>query len=211
MPTRDINELHPTVRRGAQEFLARAKAAGLNVMITETFRTRVYQDSLYAKGRTAPGAIVTNLRGGQSMHEFRVAFDICKNVKGQEYADIEFFNKCGKIWQGLGGEWGGSWVSFPDKPHMQYTHGYTDAQIRAGATIPDNAQMPWEAAKPATPEPIPPKEDKPVPTDNQPKPSEWAKEAWDWAAANGITDGQNPQSLASREQVITMIYRARNI
>ncbi|MCL2616731.1 MAG: M15 family metallopeptidase [Defluviitaleaceae bacterium] len=203
MPTRDINHLHPTVRRGAQEFLARTKAAGLNVLITETFRTKAYQDSLYAKGRTAPGSIVTNLRGGQSMHEFRIAFDICKNVRGQEYSDTAFFNQCGKIWQDMGGEWGGNWASFPDKPHMQYTHGYTESQIRNGTRIPDNAQMLWERSHTT-----PPKEELPMPPTNQPIPSEWAKEAWAWALAKGITDGTNPQGSATREQVITLIYNA---
>lgn len=38
-------------------------------------------------------------------------------------------------------------------------------------------------------------------------PSSWAKEAWDWAILNGITDGTNPQNLATREQVISFLYR----
>jgi hypothetical protein len=37
------------------------------------------------------------------------------------------------------------------------------------------------------------------------QPSEWAKEAWDWAMQKKITDGTNPQGLATREQVIQMI------
>jgi len=39
-------------------------------------------------------------------------------------------------------------------------------------------------------------------------PSVWAKEAWDWAIKEGITDGTNPQGAITREQVVTMIYRA---
>jgi len=39
-------------------------------------------------------------------------------------------------------------------------------------------------------------------------PSSWAKEAWDWAIKEGITDGTNPQGVITREQVVTMIYRA---
>jgi GH25 family lysozyme M1 (1,4-beta-N-acetylmuramidase) len=39
------------------------------------------------------------------------------------------------------------------------------------------------------------------------KPSDWAKEAWEWGIENGITDGTNPQGMATREEVITMIYR----
>lgn len=40
------------------------------------------------------------------------------------------------------------------------------------------------------------------------EPSPWAKEAWQWAIENGITDGTNPKEVATREQVITMIFRA---
>jgi flagellum-specific peptidoglycan hydrolase FlgJ len=39
------------------------------------------------------------------------------------------------------------------------------------------------------------------------KPSAYAKEAWEWAINNKLTDGNNPQNTATREQVITMLYR----
>ncbi len=38
-------------------------------------------------------------------------------------------------------------------------------------------------------------------------PSSWAKEAWEWAKKEGITDGTNPQGNVTREQVVTMLYR----
>ena len=38
----------------------------------------------------------------------------------------------------------------------------------------------------------------------------WAVEAWNWAVKKGITDGANPKSYATREEVITMIYRLNN-
>jgi N-acetylmuramoyl-L-alanine amidase len=38
-------------------------------------------------------------------------------------------------------------------------------------------------------------------------PSSWAKEAWEWAIKEGITDGTNPQGAITREQVVTMLYR----
>ncbi|HSH25252.1 MAG TPA: N-acetylmuramoyl-L-alanine amidase [Massilibacterium sp.] len=43
------------------------------------------------------------------------------------------------------------------------------------------------------------------------KPSNWAKEAWEWGKKNGITDGTNPQGMATREEVITMIKRAKEV
>ncbi|NLI59639.1 MAG: N-acetylmuramoyl-L-alanine amidase [Clostridium sp.] len=38
-------------------------------------------------------------------------------------------------------------------------------------------------------------------------PSSWAKEAWEWAIKEGITDGTNPKGAVTREQVVTMLYR----
>jgi N-acetylmuramoyl-L-alanine amidase CwlA len=38
-------------------------------------------------------------------------------------------------------------------------------------------------------------------------PSSWAKEAWEWAIKEGITDGTNPQGAITREQVVTMLHR----
>ena len=39
------------------------------------------------------------------------------------------------------------------------------------------------------------------------KPSNWAKEAWEWAIENGITDGTRPKEPATREEIVTMLYR----
>lgn len=38
--------------------------------------------------------------------------------------------------------------------------------------------------------------------------SDWAEKAWTWGVEKGITDGTNPQGNCTREQVITMLYRA---
>lgn len=38
--------------------------------------------------------------------------------------------------------------------------------------------------------------------------SAWAKEAWEWAIKEKITDGTNPKNTVTREQLVTMLYRA---
>ncbi|TZE82014.1 N-acetylmuramoyl-L-alanine amidase family protein [Calorimonas adulescens] len=38
--------------------------------------------------------------------------------------------------------------------------------------------------------------------------SPWAKEAWIWGVEKGIIDGSRPKGTITREEVITMIYRA---
>lgn len=55
------------------------------------------------------------------------------------------------------------------------------------------------------------KEKKEVKQKNKNEPSNWAKEAWEWGIKNGITDGTNPQGMATREEVITMIKRAKEV
>ena len=52
------------------------------------------------------------------------------------------------------------------------------------------------------------KEEKGVDKD---KPSSWAKEAWEWAKKEGITDGTRPKEPATREEIVTMIYRAKKV
>jgi len=38
-------------------------------------------------------------------------------------------------------------------------------------------------------------------------PSSWAKEAWEWAKKEGITDGARPKDTMTREEMITMLHR----
>lgn len=42
---------------------------------------------------------------------------------------------------------------------------------------------------------------------NKDQPSDYATKAIAWAKANGISDGKDPKAYATREQVITMLYR----
>ena len=113
---RDISELAPNAQRACNLFLEECKRQGLNVLITETYRSQERQDYLYAQGRTRKGNKVTWTR--YSRHTSRRAWDICKNLKGHEYTDTEFFNKCGEIARNLGITWGGDW-STPDRPHFE--------------------------------------------------------------------------------------------
>jgi len=122
---RGIEKLHPAVRKKAERFLTLCKEAGLPVLITETWRTREEQDALYARGRDAAGrvvnkaAVVTRAQYPYSMHCWGLAFDFCKNVKGREFDDDDFFRRAGEIARDLGLIWGGDWVAWPDRPHLE--------------------------------------------------------------------------------------------
>lgn len=41
--------------------------------------------------------------------------------------------------------------------------------------------------------------------------SPWARDAWDWGIKNGITDGKRPRDMATREEIMTMIFRAKGV
>lgn len=115
---RDISALTENAQKACSLFMERCKAAGLNVLITETYRSQERQNYLYEQGRTRPGNKVTWTKN--SRHTSRRAWDICKNVKGAEYSDTSFFKACGAIAKELGITWGGTWKT-PDMPHFEVT------------------------------------------------------------------------------------------
>ena len=124
--SRNLNDLLPIVKIKAQDFIQRCKDQGITILVTCTYRSLQEQDILYAQGRTASGSIVTNAKGGQSFHNWRVAFDIVPIVNGKcIWNNNALWSKLGQIGQSVGLEWGGSWKSFPDVSHLQYTLGYS--------------------------------------------------------------------------------------
>lgn len=133
--SRDISKLRSDVAANCRKWQEKCKAAGLNVLVTQTVRDAEYQASLYAQGRTKPGSIVTNSKK-PTFHwdKAGLAFDFCKNVKGHEYDDADFFKRCGVIAKEIGFSWGGDWKSFPDRPHIQWDDGgkYSNSDILAG-------------------------------------------------------------------------------
>ena len=127
----NIATLKPYAQRKAREWLSKCLEAGMEVKIICGNRTYQEQAALYAKGRTAAGPKVTNARPGYSWHNFGVAWDfVVFDAKGQPQWDSPLMIRCGKIAESLGLEWGGSWSSFPDTPHVQVKCGCTLAEAR---------------------------------------------------------------------------------
>lgn len=134
--SRDIDDLHPKAAALCRAFLEHCKAAGIDVLITSTYRDAAAQEALYAQGRTRPGRKATNARAGRSFHNFKCAFDFVPIVHGKaQWNDLATFWRCGKIAEGLGLEWAGRWKSFKELGHCQFTGGLTLAQLRAGERI----------------------------------------------------------------------------
>lgn len=131
--SRDLNELCPRTNKKAMSFRDACAEEGIDIIFTSTYRDKESQDDLYAQGRTKPGQIVTDARGGDSFHNYRVAFDFVPVVAGKAvWNDKLLWERCGAIGQKCGLEWGGSWKGFKDRPHMQDTNGYTIADYKAG-------------------------------------------------------------------------------
>lgn len=143
--SRDVTLLHPKLRAIIPRFLADCTAAGLSVLITGTFRTAAEQNKLYAQGRTAAGKIVTNAKYPRSLHNWGVAFDFCRNVKGREYDDSDgFFSRVGTIGKRYGLSWGGDWKNFPDKPHLELTEFSPVQTLIDLYGTPENFIKTWE-------------------------------------------------------------------
>lgn len=128
MASRDLALLHPVLKPLALAFVERCKAAGIDVLITCTYRSPEEQDALYAQGRTVPGKRVTNTRGGQSKHNAQIdgrpaarAFDFVPVRAGKAvWSDKDpAWAKAGAVARSLGLAWGGDWTRFRDMPHVE--------------------------------------------------------------------------------------------
>ena len=103
---------------------------GIRLRISQGLRTIKEQDDLYAQGRTRPGKIVTNAKGGDSFHNYGLAIDVVIiNPNGTANwsrlsADVV------RIAAQEGFEWGGNWRTFKDYPHFQMTFGQTIEQLK---------------------------------------------------------------------------------
>jgi D-alanyl-D-alanine dipeptidase len=128
---RNLATLEPVTAKLAREHLRRLAAEGYTFKITSGTRTFSEQAALYAKGRTQPGAKVTNAKPGSSWHNFGLAYDLTlfqgdKNPVWEHPA----YDLAGKIGKDLGLRWGGDFKSIVDRPHFERPIGLTLAEAR---------------------------------------------------------------------------------
>ena len=144
---RDISLCHPELQQKAEKLISACRGQGLLIGIGECFRTVAEQDALYAKGRTAPGSIVTNAKGSSysSHHQWGTAFDIYRNDGTGAYNDNDgFFAKVGAIGVKIGLEWGGNWTSPVDKQHFQLPYwGSTTTMLKNLYGTPEEFKKTW--------------------------------------------------------------------
>lgn len=138
--SRKLDDLHPKVREKVEEFIKKCDDVGIDLLVTSTYRDHESQNALYAQGRTAPGKKVTNAKGGQSFHNWKVAVDVVplrngKPVWNTTGSDWELWEAVGNIGESVGLEWAGRWKTFKEYAHFQFTNGLTLADFQAGKTI----------------------------------------------------------------------------
>jgi len=140
--------LHPAVRAEVKKLIEQAESgfpASMAIRIVQGLRTIAEQDALYAQGRTKPGKIVTNAKGGSSFHNYGLAIDfaILTDTDGNgTYNDLSWDikrdnDKDGvadwlevvKIFEAAGWTWGGKWATLKDYPHLQKTFDYAWQQL----------------------------------------------------------------------------------
>ena len=114
-----IATLLPELRPMARALVQKAAGAGITIRVISGLRSYEEQAALYAQGRTAPGAIVTNARAGYSNHNFGIAFDIGVFEGNRYLPESPKYKAVGVLGQDLGLEWGGNWKTIVDQPHFQ--------------------------------------------------------------------------------------------
>ena len=101
----------------------REENPGHDLILTCVFRSTDEQATLYAKGRTAPGQIVTNVDGTthKSNHNLAPsrAVDVAVVVLGKVSWHESDYAPLGPLAKRYGLSWGGDWKTLRDYPHLE--------------------------------------------------------------------------------------------
>lgn len=134
--------LHPIVEEKRDLLVNEAAELGINILITDGYRSPEEQQGLHNQGRNMPGAIVTYAEAGESYHNYGLAIDYALRLDdGSVVWDIERDdNGNGKsdwfevaaIGKKLGFDWGGDWQRFKDYPHLEMTFGLSIRDLQQG-------------------------------------------------------------------------------
>lgn len=136
-----LQEVMPALAVQIRQMDTILRLENIEIRVVQALRSWQQQDALYAQGRTTPGDIVTNCKGGMSYHNFGLAVDCTPSINGVDAAYIPDWNANHPAWkrmeavgQSLGLDSGATWRSFPDAPHFQLTgrfpEGEPDDEVR---------------------------------------------------------------------------------
>lgn len=119
--SRRLEDLRAPFRLRAENWRRACIAAGIDVLVYCTLRSNEEQARLYAQGRTAPGAIVTYARPGESAHNHGLALDFVPLVGGKPSwrAGSPEYVKAIELAEAEGMESASRWKRFREYPHLQ--------------------------------------------------------------------------------------------
>jgi peptidoglycan L-alanyl-D-glutamate endopeptidase CwlK len=136
----NLSGLNKKFRARAEQFLAAAQLIaerhGITIEVISGLRTWQQQAALYAQGRTKPGRIVTKARPGSSWHNYGLAIDLGLFAGGRYLDEAapkraqQIYKELGSLAADMGLEWAGTWKTFPEGPHFQWTNGMNLATAR---------------------------------------------------------------------------------
>jgi peptidoglycan L-alanyl-D-glutamate endopeptidase CwlK len=115
---RDIDALTPETALLCRTFLARSKAEGLEVFVTETRRSSERQAWLWSLGRNGSG--VKRTWTTHSKHQDGLAFDIAFKGLNLYPSDTQIWARLGSIGEACGLTWGGRFKGV-DSVHFETT------------------------------------------------------------------------------------------
>lgn len=147
-----IKTAHPKIREQLLQDYTNANnllGKGVRLRFAYVYRSNAEQDALFNKRPK-----VTNAKGGQSIHNYGLAFDIVMlydndgngTFEEASYSMIKDFDKDSKAdwmevtnyFKSKGYTWGGDWKSFKDAPHFEMNFGHTWRSLKDLPKFTDN-------------------------------------------------------------------------
>lgn len=129
MRVADTTLLEPTLRGIVRNILADAYAAGVPMMVFETYRSQTRQEALFQSGATQLQKV--------GLHGFGLAVDIVKSINGEPSWKGDF-SLLGKLAHKYCLAWGGDWPHFRDYCHVQRVSVADQDRVFAGNWYPDD-------------------------------------------------------------------------
>lgn len=131
---RHLHSLHPAAHLQAARCLKALSESGLHARVISGTRTYAEQDAIFRVGRRGVQGErpVTFARGGQSNHNFGIAWDVgLFTPEGKYLQDSPDYERLGSLWKPHAVEWGGDWSPGKvDHPHYQLYTGLSLTAVR---------------------------------------------------------------------------------
>lgn len=128
-----LKDVHPVLAAKIRQMDDMLREEKIGIRVVQGLRSWNQQEALYAQGRTAPGPIVTNCRGGYSYHNFGLAVDCVPDEVSDDGKFTPDWNEKHHSWkrmiavaESLGLHCGADWKTFKDYPHFQLNGRFPD-------------------------------------------------------------------------------------